>query len=151
MHSLNTFGARMSHGQIRTHKTHHGPDLGGSHHLPPYSILCASPRGPHPNDILSWDSQMGVLKFPKLGFSQLWGPITFFADLWLRWGLKQSCSPCRDIFNGMWHAICTQGNRGDSWLLVVGSQTANLIPSPSFGHNLCFQMSKWVIEPILNI
>ncbi len=28
MHSLNTFGARMSHGLTRTHKTHHGPDLG---------------------------------------------------------------------------------------------------------------------------
>jgi hypothetical protein len=25
------------------------PGLGGSHHLPPYSILCDSPRGPHPN------------------------------------------------------------------------------------------------------
>ncbi len=24
-------------------------ELGGSHHLPPYSILCTSPRGPHPN------------------------------------------------------------------------------------------------------
>jgi len=28
VHSWNTFGARTSHGQIRTHKTHHGPDLG---------------------------------------------------------------------------------------------------------------------------
>jgi hypothetical protein len=27
VHSLNTFGARMSHGQIRIHKTHHGPNL----------------------------------------------------------------------------------------------------------------------------
>jgi hypothetical protein len=26
--SLNAFGARMSHGQTRIHKTHHGPDLG---------------------------------------------------------------------------------------------------------------------------
>ncbi len=25
------------------------PGLGGSHHLPPYSILCTSPRGLHPN------------------------------------------------------------------------------------------------------
>jgi len=25
------------------------PELGGSHHLPPYSILYTSPRGPHPN------------------------------------------------------------------------------------------------------
>jgi len=25
------------------------PGLGGSHHLPPYSILWTSPWGPHPN------------------------------------------------------------------------------------------------------
>jgi hypothetical protein len=41
--------------------------LRGNHHLPPYSILCAWPQGQHPNVILSWDSQVGVLKFPKLG------------------------------------------------------------------------------------
>jgi hypothetical protein len=29
------------------------PGLGGSHHLPPYNILCASPWGPHPNGFLS--------------------------------------------------------------------------------------------------
>jgi hypothetical protein len=23
------------------------------------------------------------------------------ADLWLIWGLKQSCNPCQDISNGM--------------------------------------------------
>jgi len=40
-------------------------ELGESHHLPPYSILYASPQGPHPNDILSRDSQMGVSKFPS--------------------------------------------------------------------------------------
>jgi hypothetical protein len=28
MRSLSTFGAKTSHGQTRTHKTHHGPDLG---------------------------------------------------------------------------------------------------------------------------
>jgi hypothetical protein len=28
MHSLSTFDAKMSHGQIQTHKTHHGSDLG---------------------------------------------------------------------------------------------------------------------------
>jgi hypothetical protein len=27
MHNLSIFGARESHKQIRTHKTHHGPDL----------------------------------------------------------------------------------------------------------------------------
>jgi hypothetical protein len=28
VHNLSTFGAKMNHGQIWTHKTHHGPDLG---------------------------------------------------------------------------------------------------------------------------
>jgi hypothetical protein len=28
VHSWSIFGARMNHGQTRTHKTHHGPDLG---------------------------------------------------------------------------------------------------------------------------
>jgi hypothetical protein len=60
------------------------PKLGGSHHLPPYNILCAWPWDQHPNVILSWDSQMGVPKFPKLGLLQLWGPITLCANLQLR-------------------------------------------------------------------
>jgi hypothetical protein len=48
-------------------------ELGGSHHLPPYTTLCAWPRGQHPNIILSHDSQIGVLKFPKLGFPRNFG------------------------------------------------------------------------------
>jgi len=55
--------------------------LGGSHHLPHYSILCAWPQDQHSNVILSRDSQVGVSKFPKLGLPQLWGPITLCEDL----------------------------------------------------------------------
>jgi hypothetical protein len=151
MHCLNTFGARTSHGQTRTHETHHGLDLGGSHHLPPYSILCASPRGPHPNGTLSRDSQVGVLKFPNLRLSQLWGPITFSTDLWSIWSMKQSCSPCWELSNGMWQDTCTQGNRVNSRLLVVGSQIVNLTPNLSFDHNLCFRCPNGTCEPILEI
>jgi hypothetical protein len=50
-------------------------ELGGSHHLPPYSILYAWPWGQHQNVILSPDSQVGLPKFPKLGLPQLWRPI----------------------------------------------------------------------------
>jgi hypothetical protein len=39
------------------------PGFEGNHHLPPYRILYNSPRGPHPNDFLSQDSQVGVSKF----------------------------------------------------------------------------------------
>jgi hypothetical protein len=121
------------------------PELGGNHHLPPYSILCAWPRGQHPNVMLSRDSQVGVPKFPKLGLLQLWRPITLCANLWLRWGLKQSSSPCQQLFNNVWYATCTQGNRGNSRLLVVGSQIGNLTFGLSFGHNLCSK-SQWVMQ-----
>ncbi len=69
-------------------------------------------------------------------------PITLSTDLWLKWGLKQSYSPCQEISNSMWHATFTQRNQGDSWLLVVKSQ---------IGHNLCFKCSNGSCEPILNI
>ncbi len=127
------------------------PGLGGNHHLPPYSILYAFPRGPHPNDILSRNSQMGVSKFPKLALLRFWGPITLCVDLWLRWGLKQSCTPCRELFNDMLRATCTQGNWVDSRLLMVMNQIANLTPNPSFGHNLCFKSPNGSCEPILDI
>ncbi len=75
------------------------PRLGGSHYLPPYSIFCASPRGPHPNGILSRDSQVRVPKLPNLGLPRLWGPITFCANLRLIWSLKKSYSSHWELFN----------------------------------------------------
>jgi len=119
--------------------------------LPAWGSPCASPRGPHPNGILSQDSQVGVPKLPKLGLPWLWGPITLCADLWLKWGLKQSYSPCQELSNGMLHATYKQGNRVDSWLLVVKSPTTNLTPNPSFGHNLCFKCPNGWCEPISDI
>jgi len=94
---------------------------------------------------------MRVPKLPKLGFPQLWGPITLCADLRLRWGLKQSCILRQQLFNGMLHATCTQGNQVDSWLLVVGNQIVNLTPGPSFGHNLCCRYPNGWCKPILYI
>ncbi len=127
------------------------PGLGGSHHLPLYNILYTSPWGPYPNGFLSRDSQVGVLKFSQLGFPRLWGPITSRVDLWLQWSCKKSYNPCRDLSNNMSHATCTQGNQVDFWLLVVGSQTANLIPNLSFDDNLCFKCSNGQCKPILDI
>jgi len=51
----------------------------------------------------------------------------------------------------MSHATYTQGNRIDSQLLVVGSQTTNLTPDPSFGHNWCFKCPNGSCKPILYI
>ncbi len=43
------------------------PRLGGSHHLPPYSVLCVQPQGQHPNVILSPDSQVRSFEILKIG------------------------------------------------------------------------------------
>jgi len=51
----------------------------------------------------------------------------------------------------MLHTTFMRGNKGDSWLLMVGSQIANLILGPSFGHNLCVKCPNGSCEPILNI
>ncbi len=59
------------------------PRLGRNHHLPPYSILYVFPRSPHPNGILSRDSQVRM-KLPKLGLPQLWGPITSHTHVQLK-------------------------------------------------------------------
>jgi hypothetical protein len=82
---------------------------------------------------------------------RLWGPITLRADLRLRWSLKQSCILRRELFKGVFHATCMQGNRVDSRLLVVGSQTANLTLGISFGHKLHFRYPNGSCEPILDI
>jgi hypothetical protein len=104
---------------------------------------------------LSRDSRAGVLKSCQLGFSGLWGRITSCAKLWLRSGLKQSCSSHRELSNGMWHVVCSQVFRVDSRLLVVGSQNwrtpRSSTPGPSFGHNLCFRCPNKKCEPILDI
>jgi hypothetical protein len=84
MHKFSTFGANTSHEQIWTHKTHHGQNLGEATTFPLYNILYISSRGPHPNGILSRNSQVGVSEFPQLGFPQLWGPILLRANLRLQ-------------------------------------------------------------------
>jgi hypothetical protein len=71
-------------------------------------------------------------------------------DLRLRWGLKQSHSPHRELSNNMSHATYTRGNQNNSWLLVVRSEIANLIPGPSFIHSLCVKCPNGSCKPILD-
>jgi hypothetical protein len=131
------------------------PGLGGNHHLPPYSILWTSLRGPHPNGFslpgLLRDSRVGVLKSRWLGLPGLWSPITLQADLKSKCSLKQSCSSHRKLSNGTWHVVCNQVNRVDSRLFLVRNQIGSLTPGPSFDHNLCFRCPNEQCDPILDI
>ncbi len=127
------------------------PGLGGSHHLPPYSILCSFLPHLHPNGSFSRDSQSGVLKLSRFGLPGLWALITSRPKLGSGRGLNQSCSSPWELFNGVSHFTCTHRNQVDSWLLVVESQTASLIPDLFFDHNLCCRCPNGSCEAILDI
>jgi hypothetical protein len=105
--SWSTFGAGTTMGNTDTQDSPR-PGLGGSHHLPPYSIFCDAPRRLHPNDSFSRDSRdsrPGVLKSRPAGLSGLWSPITLRADLGSKCGLKQSYSSRRELSKGMSHVV----------------------------------------------
>ncbi len=127
------------------------PGLGGSHHLPPYSILCSSARRLHPNGSFSQDSQGGVPKLSRFGLPGLWAFITSRPNLGSGRGLNQTCSSCREFYNAMSHSCCKRREEVDSRLLVVGSQTANLTPGPSFAHNLGCRCPNGSCEAIFDI
>ncbi len=127
------------------------PRLGGSHHLPPYSILCTSPPRLHPNGSFSRDSQGGVPKLSRVGVPGLWMNITSRPDLRSGRGLNQSCSSSRELSNAMSHSVNGRREEDYSRLLVVGSQTATLTPGPSFAHNLGCRCPNGSCEVILDI
>jgi hypothetical protein len=127
------------------------PGLGGNHHLPPYSILCSSMQRLHPNGSFSRDSQSGVLKLFRFGLPWLWAFITSRPKLGSGRGLNQSCSSRRELSNSMLHSRCRRQKEVYSRLLVVGSQTANLTPGPSFAHNLGCRCPNVSCEAILDI
>ncbi len=79
------------------------PGFNGSHHLPPYSILCVSPLHLHLNDIFSRDSQSGVPKLSRFRLPGLWAFITSRPDFGFGRGLKQSCISPRELSNNVSH------------------------------------------------
>jgi hypothetical protein len=131
------------------------PELGGSHHLPPYSILCVTLWRLHPNGFLSRDSQSGVPKLSRFGLPGLWTVIASCSNLRLGRGLNQCCSSRRELSNAILHSPSARRERVDSRLLVVGSQIASLTPGltlgPSFAHNLGCRCPNDSCEAILDI
>jgi hypothetical protein len=127
------------------------PRLGGGHHLPPYSILCVTPRRLHPNGFLSRDSQSGVSKLFRFGLPRLWTVIASRPDLRSGQGLNQCCSSRQKLFNAVLYSPSARRGRVDSRLLVVASQTVSLTPGPSFAHNLGCKCPNDSCQAILDI
>jgi len=99
----------------------------------------------------SRNSRVRVSNSRRPRLPQLWSPITLRADFGSKCSLKQSCSSRQELFNDMSHVICSQVNQVDSWLFLIRSQTTNLTPTPSFGHNICFRCPNEQCEPISDI
>ncbi len=127
------------------------PGFRGSHHLPPYSIICITPPHSHSNGSLSRDSQNGVPKLSRFGLPGLWAFITSCSDLRLGRGQKKSCNFPWELSNGVSHFTCTHRDRVYSWLLVVWSQIASLIFGPSFNRNFCYKCPNGSCEAISDI
>jgi hypothetical protein len=85
------------------------------------------------------------------GVPGLWELITPDYSVWSRQGLNQTCSPRRDLSNDVLHFQFGGREEVDSRLLVVGSQTANLTPGPSFAHNLGYKCPNGQCEAIFYI
>jgi hypothetical protein len=127
------------------------PGLGGSHCLPPYSILCNSRRRWHPNGYFSRDSRVGVSKLSRAGVLDLWTPISLDCRVRSQRGLKKIYSSYQELSNAVLHSQIRHREEVDSQLLMVGSGTVSLTPDLSFGHNLCFRCPNKQCEPILDI
>ncbi len=127
------------------------PRFGGSHHLPPCSIVCSSPSKLHPNGTFSRESQSGILKLSQFALPGIWASIISCSNLQLGWGLRQSCSSLRELSNAMLHTIFICRDQVNSGLLVVGSQITSLTPGPSFAHNLGYRCPNGLCEAILDI
>jgi hypothetical protein len=85
------------------------------------------------------------------GVLGLWELITPDCKVWSQRGLNQTCSPRGDLSNDVLHSQFGGREEADSRLLVVGSQTANLTPGPSFAHNLGDRCPNGQCEAIFDI
>jgi len=136
------------------HETFHGPDSGDATTIP-HIVYSVTPRGGY--------TQMAQIpgtpemesrnppKCPGFGLPGLWEAVSPRPDLGSQRGLNRSCNPCQDLSNDVSHSRIGHRELIDSQLLVVGSQTASLTPSPSFAHNLGYRCPNQECEGISDI
>jgi hypothetical protein len=81
INSWNIFGAGISHGHTRTHKTFHDPDLRETITFPLIVFFVINHKGYIQMTFCFATAKLGVPKFPNLGLLQLWRLITSFANI----------------------------------------------------------------------
>jgi hypothetical protein len=149
-----------THSSVGTSHGHFGPrntprpGLGGSHHLPPYSIFCDAHRDYIQMALFPGTPKLESRNCPETvqgGVPGLWELITPDFQVWSRRGPNQTCSPRRDLSNDVSHSQFGGQQEVYSRRLVVGSQTASLTPGLSFAHNLSYRCPNDQCEVIFDI
>jgi hypothetical protein len=122
------------------------PGLGGSHHLPPYSIICVWPWALHSNVILCRNSQIGNPKIPKMGTLATLEAHNFVCRPSIEVGSQSKLWPLLKAFQRYVarHLHIRKSRR----FLTFSGQESNF---PSFDHNLCFKYPNGSYKPILDI
>jgi hypothetical protein len=116
--------------------THHGPGSGGVTTILPI-VFSALLRRTHTQVVVCPGTpKVESRSCPGFGLSALWDIIASHPNLRSGRGLNQTCSPLRELINGVLHSPSAHWERVYSRRLVVGSQTGSLTPGPSFAHNL---------------
>jgi len=102
-----------------------------------------------------WHILLGLPKWsPEIvlaGLSVLWTAIAPCPKLGSGQVLNQSCSSRRELSNTVLHSSRWRREEVYSRPLVVGSQTTNLTPGPSFAHNLGCKCLNCQFEAIFDI
>jgi hypothetical protein len=139
---------------IWTHLTHHDPDSGEATTFPLIVFSAALRRGYIQMALFLGTPKLESRICPEIvsvGVPGLWELITPDCRVGSQQGLNQSCNPRQDLFNDVSHSQIGCREEVDSRLLVAGSQTANLIPGPSFAHNLGCRCPNGQCEAIFDI
>ncbi len=135
---------------IWTHLIHHGPDSGEATTFPLIVFSTALRRGYIQMALFPGTPSWSPETVP-VGIPGLWELITPDYRVGSRQGLNQSCNPHRDLSNDVSHSQIGCREEVYSRILVVGSQTVNLTPGPSFAHNLGCRCPNGQCEAIFDI
>jgi hypothetical protein len=136
------------------YKTHHGADSGRVTTILPIVFFVPLRRTCTRMALFPGTPKLESRNCPEIvpvGVPRLWELIPPDCKVWLWRGLNQSCSPRQDLFNDILYSQFGGREEVDSQLLMVGSQTANLTPGPSFAHKVSYRCPNGQYEAIFDI
>ncbi len=146
VHSLNTFGAKTSHGQLKIHKIHHGLNLGEAITFP-LIVFSAYSLQLSIGATSKWHFALGLPsgnpKIPITGTSTTLGAHNFACRPLIVMRSKAKLQPSLRNFQ-RYVPHCQHMRKSSQFPTFSGQESNYQFDSQpfSFGHNLCFRCSN---------